>query len=119
RGRSPVLPAGRRLGTRLLLLLCLHIPLFSRRTAEQLIGLVLSEAARRLRRLFLRRGVGLASGASAAPSTTATRLLFSKRELVVPLRVEVREAHEEHLPVRHQRRIERLVGRAFRCGETA
>src|SRR3982751_1287229 len=80
---SPVLAAGWRLLTALLLLLALHVPLLALGAAEELLGLPLGERRLRLGLLLRRRGrrVRLATATAAA----AALLLFPQRELVVPL----------------------------------
>src|SRR3954447_14479716 len=88
--RSPVLSSRWRLHAVLLLLLVLHITLFSCRAAKQLLGLLLAESALWLRRLGLR----LIPAATAAATTTTPVLLLSQRELVVPLRIEVSRAQQ-------------------------
>src|SRR5215468_11810917 len=90
-GRSPVFSSRRRLDLVLLLFLRLHVALFTRRTAEELLGLGLSESALWLRRLTLWRLVRAATTTTAA----ATPLFFlPERQLVVPLCVEVGWAHQ-------------------------
>src|SRR4051794_15218528 len=77
--RSPVLASRRRLRARLLLFFRLHIALFARRAAEQLVGLLLAKAALRLRRLALRRLVRLpAAPTSTAPAPAASTLLLAQ-----------------------------------------
>src|SRR5262245_36811824 len=89
-GRSPVFSSRRRLDLILLLFLRLHVALFTRRTAEELLGLGLSESALWLRRLTLWRLVGSASAAAA----TTTLFFLPERQLVVPLCVEIGWAHQ-------------------------
>src|SRR3954451_15461145 len=112
--RSPVLSSRRRLDLVLFLLLGLHVPLLTRRTAEQLFGLLLSEPALWLWGLTLRRLVVLSTAAGApapppaappAPPPAAT-LLLAKRELVVPLRIEIARPHLQRFLVDRERGVQ-------------
>src|SRR5262249_32616091 len=105
----------RRLDTVLLLLLRLHITLFPCRAAEELLGLLLAKATLRLWSLVLRLVVRAAAATTAA--ATAALLLLSQRELVIPLRVEIGRAHEHHLLVDRQGRVEAAVVLSCRRGE--
>src|SRR5204862_135078 len=71
RAQSPVLPTRRRLDACLLLLLGLHVTLFTRRAAEQLVRLLLAQTARRLWLLLLGRGGGLTSTRTDTTGPTA------------------------------------------------
>src|SRR3954469_23436011 len=81
--RSPVFSAGRRLDAILFLFLGLHVTLFARRGAEELLGLPLSQTALRLLLRLLpfgSRGVGI----SAAAAATTAAILLVECELVIP-----------------------------------